>query len=151
MRHYRFPALVAFLATTACGDSVTNPADLTYASELGIVISQMTRTSSGLYYQDVTVGTGTTATAGKSVSVLYSGWLPNGTLFDEALDPNDPLIFDLGVGRVIQGWDEGIAGMRVGGIRKLVIPPRLAYGSRSNGPIPANSTLVFRVQLLAVQ
>jgi FKBP-type peptidyl-prolyl cis-trans isomerase FkpA len=151
MRPYRLAALVALLAATACGDSVTDPADLTYAPGLGIDISAMTRTSSGLYYQDVTTGSGAQAASGNTVRVLYSGWLPNGTLFDEALDPNDPLVFQLGVGQVIRGWDEGIAGMRVGGTRKLVIPPDLAYGSRANGPIPANSTLVFRVQLLATQ
>jgi FKBP-type peptidyl-prolyl cis-trans isomerase FkpA len=151
MRHLRFASLLLVLLVTACGNGVLSPEDLTYAPELGIDLDQMTRTSSGLYYQDVTVGTGTEATNGKTISVLYSGWLPRGTLFDSATDPGDPLIFQLGLGKVITGWDQGILGMKVGGVRKLVIPPSLGYGSRENGPIPANSTLVFRVELLAVQ
>jgi FKBP-type peptidyl-prolyl cis-trans isomerase len=146
----RIPA-VALASLIACGSpSDIDPADQTFAPELGIDFSMMTRTSSGLYYQDVTVGTGATAQSGQTVRVLYTGWLRNGTRFDFADDPNDPLEFQLGVGDVIRGWDEGIAGMRVGGTRKLVIPPSLAYGSASNGPIPGNSTLVFQVQLIGI-
>lgn len=154
--HARRLAVITFatLALAACGgDDVTapDPSELTYAPELGIDFSKMTRTASGLYYEDVTVGTGAQAAVGDDVATLYSGWLPNGTLFDSATDPNDPLVFRLGVGQVIAGWDEGIIGMRVGGVRKLVIRPGLAYGNQQIGPIPANSTLVFRVQLLSVQ
>ena len=146
--------IFATLVLAACGDDATappDPSELTFAPELGIDFSKMTRTASGLYYEDVTVGTGATATAGDDVATLYSGWLPNGTLFDSSTDPNDPLNFRLGVGQVIRGWDEGLIGMRVGGVRTLVIRPGLAYGNQQVGPIPPNSTLVFRVQLLNVQ
>jgi FKBP-type peptidyl-prolyl cis-trans isomerase FkpA len=146
-------ALPALLLALACGGDVTSPGadDVTYAPELGINLSQMTRTASGLYYQDVTVGDGTAATSGRGVLVLYRGWLSNGTLFDERQDPDDPIGFTLGIGEVIRGWDEGLVGMREGGTRKLVIPPALAYGDQRNGPIPANSVLVFEVTLLDVQ
>jgi peptidylprolyl isomerase len=150
--------LVAFTliaGAAACGDSTTEPAvdpeDLTYASALGIDFSKMTRTASGLWYQDITVGTGADARAGNVVRVLYSGWLPNGTLFDSATNPANPLEFQLGAGQVIRGWDEGVAGIRVGGARKLVIPPSLGYGNRAVGPIPANSVLVFQVGLIAIR
>lgn len=153
MRAARILMVLPVLAVLACGDDPTDP-DITkieFAPELGIDLSQMTRTPSGLYVQDLTVGTGATAQAGDILSVLYSGWLANGTQFGLADDPTDPLIFQLGVGDVIQGWDEGVVGMREGGRRRLVIPPKLGYGSRPNGPIPANSVLVFEVELLTVQ
>jgi FKBP-type peptidyl-prolyl cis-trans isomerase FkpA len=131
--------LLAVLAATACGDDPTTP---DFASTLGINRSTMTQTSSGLYYQDLVVGTGATVAAGDSATVGYSGWLPNGTLFDSGAFP-----FKVGVGRVVAGFDEGVLGMKVGGKRKLVIPPDLGYGNRAVGPIPANSTLVFEVEL----
>ncbi len=106
---------------------------------------------SGLYYLDLQVGTGDAATAGKTVSVLYRGWLPDATLFDQRQNPTDPLRFMLGVGMVIAGWDKGLPGMRVGGVRKLVIPSSLGYGNQAVDPIPANSVLVFEVTLLAVE
>jgi FKBP-type peptidyl-prolyl cis-trans isomerase FkpA len=146
------PFLLISVALTACASSPTalDPRDVTFAPELGIDLDAMTRTSSGLYYQDVELGTGATAVSGRNVSVLYRGWLPDGTLFDEATDPADPLVFRLGVGMVIRGWDEGVQGMRVGGQRRLVIPPALGYGDRQVGPIPPNSVLVFEVRLLGV-
>ncbi len=107
--------------------------------------------ASGLQYIDQTVGTGATATAGKIVSVHYTGWLTNGTKFDSSVDRGQPFAFPLGGGRVIAGWDQGVAGMKVGGKRRLIIPPALGYGAQANGPIPANSTLVFDVELLGVQ
>ncbi len=153
MRIHRFATLLLLGCALACSQDATapDPAKLTYDPSLGIDITQMTHTASGLYYQDVTVGSGTAASAGSTVHALYSGWLHDGTLFGAAEDPNDPLIFRLGVGEVIKGWDEGVAGMREGGERKLVIPPALGYGNRANGPIPANSTLVFRIQIISVQ
>ncbi|MEO8296067.1 MAG: FKBP-type peptidyl-prolyl cis-trans isomerase [Gemmatimonadota bacterium] len=123
------------------------PETLTYASELGVDLSKMTRTSSGLYYLDKQVGTGATAAAGNVVLVGYKGWLANGRLFDQSGE-GDPIRFVLGSGRVIQGWDEGIEGMRVGGKRLLVIAPSLGYGAQSPGAgIPPNATLVFDVTL----
>jgi FKBP-type peptidyl-prolyl cis-trans isomerase len=108
-------------------------------------------TSDGLQYTDDQVGTGAVAEPGKNVSVHYTGWLMNGTKFDSSRDRGQPFSFPLGAGRVIKGWDEGVAGMRVGGKRTLIIPPDLGYGSRATGPIPANSTLKFEVELLDVK
>ena len=108
-----------------------------------------TTTPSGLTIEDVTVGTGATATAGQKVQVHYTGWLTNGTKFDSSKDRNDPFEFDLGAGHVIKGWDEGVQGMQEGGTRVLVIPPELGYGARgAGGLIPPNATLMFEVELL---
>ena len=109
-------------------------------------------TPDGLKYTDDQVGTGAVAEPGKNVSVHYTGWLvSNGSKFDSSRDRGQPFTFPLGAGRVIKGWDEGVAGMRVGGKRTLIIPPDLAYGSRATGPIPPNSTLKFEVELLDVK
>ena len=106
-------------------------------------------TASGLKYEDVKVGTGDTAESGQTVSVHYTGWLTNGTKFDSSKDRGQPFSFPLGGGRVIKGWDEGVRGMKVGGVRKLTIPPDLGYGARgAGGVIPPNATLVFEVELL---
>ena len=107
----------------------------------------------GLQITDEIVGTGVEAKAGNAVAVNYIGTLENGTKFDSSYDRNQPFAFVLGAGQVIKGWDEGVAGMKVGGKRKLVIPPSLGYGAQSmgNGIIPANSTLIFEVELLGVQ
>ncbi len=100
---------------------------------------------------DLVVGTGTEATAGKRVKVHYTGTLTTGAKFDSSLDRGTPFEFSLGHGEVIQGWDQGVAGMKVGGKRKLVIPPEMGYGARGVGRIiPPNSTLVFEVELLGV-
>lgn len=107
---------------------------------------------SELIIEDLTAGSGDTATAGQSVSVHYTGWLTDGQKFDSSLDRNDPFEFRLGAGQVIPGWDQGVAGMQVGGKRKLTIPPELGYGARgAGGVIPPNATLVFEVELLAVR
>ena len=100
---------------------------------------------------DEVVGTGAEAVAGKSVTVNYSGTLTNGTKFDSSYDRNQPFTFNLGAGEVIAGWDQGVAGMKVGGKRKLTIPPSLGYGAADMGVIPPNSTLVFEVELLKVE
>jgi FKBP-type peptidyl-prolyl cis-trans isomerase len=107
----------------------------------------------GLIIEEVKLGDGVVATKGKTVSVHYTGVLTNGTKFDSSLDRGQPIVFPLGTGRVIKGWDQGIEGMKVGGKRKLTIPPELAYGARGTpgGPIPPNATLVFDVELVAVQ
>lgn len=101
--------------------------------------------------QDITAGTGAEAVDGKTVSVHYTGTLTNGTKFDSSVDRGQPFDFTLGAGDVIAGWDQGVKGMKVGGKRKLVIPPALGYGDRAAGSIPPNSTLVFEIELLAVQ
>jgi FKBP-type peptidyl-prolyl cis-trans isomerase len=109
-------------------------------------------TASGLQYEDLVVGTGTEATPGSLASVHYTGWLADGTKFDSSLDRGQPLQFQVGAGGVIQGWDEGVAGMKVGGKRKLVIPPELGYGAggAGGGLIPPNAVLVFEVELVEV-
>lgn len=109
-------------------------------------------TSSGLVIDEITPGEGDEAQAGRMVSVHYTGWLTNGSKFDSSVDRNEPFDFPLGRGHVIRGWDEGVQGMKVGGKRKLTIPPELGYGARgAGGVIPPNATLVFEVELLAVR
>ncbi len=109
-------------------------------------------TPSGLIYEDMVEGTGATATAGQTVVVHYTGWLTIGTKFDSSKDRNEPFQFRLGAGQVIPGWDEGVAGMKVGGTRKLTIPPQLGYGARgAGGVIPPNAVLIFEVELLGLK
>ena len=109
-------------------------------------------TETGLIYEDSVLGTGALAKAGKYVAVHYTGWLTTGEKFDSSKDRGEPFSFPLGGRRVIAGWDEGVAGMKVGGTRKLIIPPELGYGQRgAGGVIPPGATLVFVVDLLDVQ
>jgi FKBP-type peptidyl-prolyl cis-trans isomerase FkpA len=114
-----------------------------------------TTTASGLQYDDIVAGSGAAAAPGQHVTVHYTGWLYEngqaGAKFDSSKDRNDPFDFPLGAGHVIRGWDEGVAGMKVGGTRRLVIPPALGYGARgAGGVIPPNATLLFEVELLEV-
>jgi FKBP-type peptidyl-prolyl cis-trans isomerase FkpA len=120
-----------------------------YTRETNVMPS--TTTASGLQIEEVVVGSGNSATAGQKVSVHYTGWLTNGTKFDSSKDRGEPFIFPLGKGHVIKGWDEGVAGMKVGGKRKLVIPYGLAYGINGRPPvIPPKAELTFIVELLAI-
>jgi FKBP-type peptidyl-prolyl cis-trans isomerase len=151
IRSSSFIWLAVLLSTAGClGDAEgpVDPTDLTFATSLGVNLAEMTKTTSGLYYKDEVVGTGTQAQAGFGVSVAYTGWLHNGQQFDSGVFP----IQRLGFGEVIAGWDEGIPGMRVGGRRLLVIPSHLAYGpsGAGNGVIPPYATLVFRTELRSV-
>ncbi|MBM3907763.1 MAG: FKBP-type peptidyl-prolyl cis-trans isomerase [Gemmatimonadetes bacterium] len=141
--------------TTAPVDTnvyTSDPATTAYHPSLNVTLASMTKTASGLYYKDVVSGTGTTAAAGFTVRVEYSGWLVNGVQFD-ATEKRTPPYFEflLNAGRVIKGWDEGVQGMKVGGTRQLVIPPALGYGEGGSGSIPANAVLVFQIKLLQVR
>jgi len=106
---------------------------------------------SGLEYIDVKVGEGAEAQAGQTVSVHYTGWLVDGSKFDSSVDRGQPFEFPLGARSVIKGWDEGVAGMKIGGVRKLIIPADMGYGTEGAGPIPPDSTLIFEVELLGVK
>ncbi|MGH7597946.1 MAG: FKBP-type peptidyl-prolyl cis-trans isomerase [bacterium] len=109
-------------------------------------------TSSGLKYIDIEAGNGASPQSGQQVAVHYSGYLTNGTKFDSSVDSNEALVFPVGVGQVIKGWDEGLKSMKVGGKRKLIVPPQLGYGKRGAPPvIPPNAELVFDVELLEVK
>ena len=108
-------------------------------------------TETGLQIEEIKVGDGETAASGQFVSVRYTGWLTDGSKFDSSKDRDEPFEFSLGQRMVIAGWDEGVQGMRVGGVRKLTIPPQLGYGARgAGGVIPPNATLVFEVELLEI-
>lgn len=146
---------VLSLFIVACGNSTaaappSNPATETYAASLGVNIAQMTKVSNDLYTQDLVVGTGNTAVNGKTLGVIYTGWLVNGTQFDSNVG-GQPISFVLGFNQVIEGWDQGLVGMKVGGKRLLVIGSALGYGASGSGPIPPNATLVFQVQLTSAQ
>ena len=114
--------------------------------------SKMTKTASGLEYEDVKVGTGASPSTGQTAVVHYTGWLLDGKKFDSSKDRGQPFTFAVGRGQVIKGWDEGVATMKVGGVRKLIIPPELGYGARgAGGVIPPNATLTFEVELLEIR
>ncbi len=142
------------LILSACGGSgdAAGGGSSDAAVEASVDSAALTKTPSGLQYQDVKVGTGAEAQQGQTAVVHYTGWLTDGTKFDSSRDRGAPFSFPLGAGQVIQGWDQGVAGMKVGGRRKLVIPASLGYGDRGAPPvIPPGATLVFDVELLEIQ
>lgn len=160
-------ALLAMTSIAGCDirnrGKVERPADDTgtqaaavptdFAESLGVDLSRMRQTSSGLYIQDLEEGRGLAARPGHVVVVQYTGWLPNGEKIDSSRDAGEPRSFQLGARRdVIAGWEEGVTGMRIGGKRLLVIPPQLAYGARGvPGAIPPNATLVYEFELLEIR
>jgi peptidylprolyl isomerase len=148
--------------STASGEASSSAPVVAAAAAAPVVAPQDTalwvlkgkpvRTASGLKYWDARPGTGALAAVGKAVRVHYVGRFEDGTVFDQSYARGGPLTFRLGTGQVIKGWEEGIAGMKVGGRRKLVIPPSIGYGAAGYpGVIPANATLVFQVELVGVQ
>lgn len=149
-------AFVAIFVLSACSHkNSTNSTPQSQDTGSGNTQAQETKKiekedAIGLEITDILLGTGAEAKNGDRVSVHYTGTLKDGTKFDSSLDRGQPFSFDLGVGQVIRGWDLGVAGMKIGGKRKLVISPELGYGARPTGPIPANSTLIFEVELLAI-
>ncbi len=133
------------------GGGASDPTQLSFAPELEIDLDRMTLTDQGLYYQDLSVGSGEEARVNRRVTVHYMGWHPDGRLFDSSLASGGPIRFIVGNREVIRGWELGVQGMKEGGRRRLVIPSRLAYGARGlRGVVPGNATLVFEVQLLEV-
>ena len=140
--------LVAAVAIAACSDKETRSPG---GGKPEVATTALTKTPSGLAYQDLVVGAGAGPTRGKAVKVHYTGWLENGTKFDSSVDRGEPFVFTIGAGEVIPGWDEGVMTMKVGGKRRLVIPPQLGYGAAgAGGVIPPNATLIFEVELLDV-
>ncbi|HML29424.1 MAG TPA: FKBP-type peptidyl-prolyl cis-trans isomerase [Hyphomicrobium sp.] len=152
MRRLRFPLLVAAAAAVTLASSIPFNTHA-YAQTQG---STMTTTPSGLQYEDTQVGTGATPETGQICVMHYTGWLyvdgKKGSKFDSSVDRGQPFEFPIGTGRVIKGWDEGVASMKVGGKRTLIIPPQLGYGARgAGGVIPPNATLIFDVELLGLK
>ena len=146
-------ALIASLILGACSE---NSAPVTietvaFAPALGVNLATSTKTPSGLYYRDLTTGAGAVVANGQQLAMRYTGWLADGTRFDGNEAGGAPFVFPLGARAVIDGWDQGIVGMQVGGRRQLIIPPALGYGPSGSGPIPGNAILVFNVEVLSAQ
>ena len=143
--------MMALAATFVLAQSATKKPAASNTNAPTKVVGNGVRTPSGLVYWDLRVGTGEAAKEGSHVRVHYTGWLTNGKKFDSSVG-GQPFQFRIGAHQVIKGWEEGVAGMKVGGKRQLRIPPDLAYGAKGYpGAIPANATLIFDVQLLGVQ
>lgn len=143
--------LLAAVAIPACSqkEEAQPTAEKAVQSKAG---SEAVTTASGLSYTDMVEGTGAAPTSGKNVTVHYTGMLEDGTKFDSSVDRGQPFVFRIGAGEVIPGWDEGVISMKVGGKRRLVIPPHLGYGTAgAGGVIPPNATLIFEVELLDVE
>lgn len=177
MRHRTILAAFAVAGLVACGGDAEQAADAApaeepsmetaapidvtpealatvateYSPDVNVDLSLMTMLEGGLYIEDILPGEGSEAVPGDSLRLNYTGWLPDGTMFDSSLDGDPPIGFVLGAGRLIKGWDEGVVGMKVGGRRRLVIPPGMAYGASGRGAIiPPMSTLVFVVDLVEI-
>lgn len=137
-------ALVSLVTLFGCSPA-RSVEETKFAASLKVDLAASTKLDSGLYFQDLSVGTGAEAMAGQKVTMRYTGWLADGTQFDS--NQAEGFQFTLGAGEVITGWDQGVPGMKVGGVRKLIIPSELAYGASGVGPIPPNANLVFDVTM----
>jgi FKBP-type peptidyl-prolyl cis-trans isomerase len=142
---------VGIFFLTTSGGSPSAQVNPSQAPQVQTNTTQNASPSGELKIEDETVGSGAEAKTGDTVSVNYVGTLQDGTKFDSSYDRNQPFDFTLGSGQVIKGWDQGVVGMKVGGKRKLTIPPDLGYGAQAQGPIPANSTLIFEIELLNIK
>lgn len=139
--------LAVAIVIPACSQKEANA-----AGKIPAINAKTVKNPSGLAYQDIKVGKGASPVKGRMVRVHYTGWLVNGKKFDSSVDRNEPFEFNIGSQQVIPGWDEGVMTMKVGGKRRLTIPPALGYGARgAGGDIPPNATLIFDVELLDVQ
>ncbi|MBC7844503.1 MAG: FKBP-type peptidyl-prolyl cis-trans isomerase [Gemmatimonadaceae bacterium] len=153
----RFVAALSLLA--ACKEAPPptpavsgNPSGLTFAPALNVKLDSTELRPSGLYVHDIVVGTGPAADSMTTVEVHYTGWLADGTKFDSSRDRDETFAFTVGIGQVIGGWDEGVRGMKVGGKRQLIVPPKLGYGDIGSAPaIPRMATLVFEVELVKIR
>jgi FKBP-type peptidyl-prolyl cis-trans isomerase len=143
--------LVALAACAPAGSVAIAPETVTFAPSLNVDLASMQRLRSGVYIRDLREGTGPGVRRGDRVAVRYAGWTTNGTLFDALAPPSQPREFRLGDGQVISGWEDGLAGMKPGGQRQLVIPASEGYGGRRVGAVPPHSTLVFLIELVAVR
>jgi peptidylprolyl isomerase len=157
----RIPVLL-LLGVLACNRDAESPAPpaaggtvdlaaVNFVPALGVDLGASHKLPSGLYYRDIDIGSGPALAAGQQASVHYIGYFPNGTEFDKNQAGSPPFTFRVGNKEVIDGWDQGVVGMQVGGKRQLIVPPSLGYGPNDYGPIPGNSVLVFIVELVAVQ
>lgn len=152
----RIVTVSALALSSAClgGESIAPERSIeetSFASALGVNLAASTKTPNGAYYRDIVVGTGAVVATGQNISVRYTGWLSNGVQFDSNVSSGSPLTFKLGAGDVIDGFDEALAGVRVGGKRQIIVPPSLGYGPYDYGPVPGNSILVFNVEVVAAQ
>ena len=145
-----FSSSLAACSSNSASTSAPTIESTAFAPVLGVDLAASTKAPSGLYYRDMTVGTGAAVANGQQLSMRYTGWLANGTQFDSNVN-GSPLVFRLGTRAVIDGWDLGIVGMKVGGRRQLILPPALGYGAAGNGSIPGNAILVFIVDVLSAQ
>ena len=160
MNHFRFPwrLVASAVLLVACQEAPPprpavsgDPEQLTFAPALNVTLDSTERRSSGLYVHDVVIGTGPVADSMTTAAVHYTGWLADGTRFDGSRERGEPYRFTVGIGQVIGAWDEGIRGMKVGGKRQLIVPPKLGYGDIGMPPdIPRMATLVFEVELMGL-
>lgn len=143
-------SVAGLTALVLAGASTARAQEPDFAAALGVDLASMERTARGVLYRDLTVGEGLAVGNGFTVTIHYTGWRPDGTQFETSRLDNQAITFRLGGGKVIRGWEEGLRGMRPGGVRQLVVPPRMAYGRRGLPPvIPPNTTLVFEIHLVS--